>query len=131
MGQEFLLSSSLFCLIVNLIFLAQEAYQVDIHKPDAHVNPTFVTSTTLDQCALRPDGSLKDASEIHWVNDPDDKIPVASGSGEGTKFSCFYSKLIDGIQQVEVGDPQIQLEWLKFLMQTKPVTTKIPNHHAT
>ncbi|KAH9003026.1 hypothetical protein EDB86DRAFT_3116932 [Lactarius hatsudake] len=31
------------------------------------------------QCALRPDGSLKDASEIKWVNDPDDNIPVAPG----------------------------------------------------
>ena len=33
-----------------------------------------------DQCALNLDGSLKDASEIPWFNDPDDEIPVASGS---------------------------------------------------
>ena len=29
---------------------------------------------------LLPDGSLKDASEIEWVNDPDDNTPIASGS---------------------------------------------------
>ena len=33
-----------------------------------------------DQCALNLDGSLKDALEIPWFDDPDDEIPVASGS---------------------------------------------------
>jgi hypothetical protein len=33
---------------------------------------------TSDQCALGPDGKLLDASEIVWVNDPDDLMPVAS-----------------------------------------------------
>jgi hypothetical protein len=41
---------------------------------------SFFNIALLDQCALRPDGSLKDASEISWVNDPDDEIVVASGS---------------------------------------------------
>jgi hypothetical protein len=41
------------------------------------------TSYLTDQCALNADGSLKDASEINWVHDPDDKIPTASSSGAG------------------------------------------------
>jgi hypothetical protein len=44
----------------------------------------------LEQCALRPDGSLKDASEITWVHDPDDEKPVASGPQlPGKYFTCF------------------------------------------
>lgn len=47
----------------------------------------------LEQCALRPDGSLKDASEITWVHDPDDEKPVASGplgrQLPGKYFTCF------------------------------------------
>ena len=38
----------------------------------------------LDQCALRPDGSLKDASEIVWVNDPDDETPAVSAVPSST-----------------------------------------------
>ncbi|KAH9020490.1 hypothetical protein EDB85DRAFT_1896136 [Lactarius pseudohatsudake] len=35
-----------------------------------------------EQCALRPDGTLKDASEIPWLNDPDDAEPIpAHGLG--------------------------------------------------
>lgn len=33
---------------------------------------------TSDQCALGPDGKLLDASEIVWVNDPSDPMPIAS-----------------------------------------------------
>ena len=32
---------------------------------------------TSDQCALGPDGKLLDASEIVWVNDPSDPMPIA------------------------------------------------------
>ena len=32
---------------------------------------------TSDQCALGPDRKLLDASEIIWVNDPDDLMPIA------------------------------------------------------
>ena len=56
MGQEFLSSPSL--IIDNIVDL-------------------------LDQCALRPDGSLKDASEIPWVDDLDDEIPASASSGNG------------------------------------------------
>ena len=49
-----------------------------LHK--SFLNVTLLDS---DQCALRLDGSLKDASEISWVHDPDDEIPVASGSLPG------------------------------------------------
>ncbi|KAH9011121.1 hypothetical protein EDB85DRAFT_1901340 [Lactarius pseudohatsudake] len=35
-----------------------------------------------EQCALRPDGTLKDASKISWLNDPDDAEPIpAHGLG--------------------------------------------------
>jgi hypothetical protein len=29
-----------------------------------------------DNCAIGPDGKLKDASEITWFNDPDDEFPI-------------------------------------------------------
>ncbi|KAG6808200.1 hypothetical protein H0H92_005059 [Tricholoma furcatifolium] len=32
-----------------------------------------------DQCALGPNGTLLDAQDIVWYNDPDDKIPISSG----------------------------------------------------
>jgi hypothetical protein len=31
-----------------------------------------------DQCAVGPDGHLKDASEIVWHNDPDDEEPISA-----------------------------------------------------
>ena len=36
----------------------------------------MATTSAGDQCALGPDGNLLDASEIVWVNDPDDPMPV-------------------------------------------------------
>ena len=33
-------------------------------------------ATTSDQCALGPDGKLLDASDIIWLNDPDDLTPI-------------------------------------------------------
>ena len=33
-----------------------------------------------DQCALNPDGTLKEASEINFFYDPDDATPIASGN---------------------------------------------------
>ncbi|KAH8977160.1 hypothetical protein EDB86DRAFT_3093001 [Lactarius hatsudake] len=35
------------------------------------------SSATTDQCALRSDGTLKDASEIPWYGDKDDDMPMA------------------------------------------------------
>ena len=32
----------------------------------------------LDQCALNPDGSLKDAKDIQWFHDKDDAQPLTS-----------------------------------------------------
>ena len=40
--------------------------------------------TSSDQCALGPDGKLLDASEIVWVNDPDDLMPIASAAVDAT-----------------------------------------------
>ena len=59
----------------------------------------------LDQCALNPDGSLKDASEIAWHHDPDDEMPIAFGSKpSGSSHTAFiiYRFLIsctDGVQR--------------------------------
>lgn len=53
-----------------------------------------------DQCALNPDGSLKDASEIEFIHDPDDARPVTSsttqplGRGHRTKRMDLFSKSI-------------------------------------
>ncbi|KAI9447096.1 hypothetical protein F5148DRAFT_1153540, partial [Russula earlei] len=38
------------------------------------------SSEATDQCALQPDGTLKDASDIVWFNDKDDDTPIASAS---------------------------------------------------
>ena len=44
----------------------------------------------LDQCALNPNGSLKDASEITWHHDPNDETPIASGSKpSGSSHTAF------------------------------------------
>ena len=48
------------------------------------------TLSFLDQCALNPDGSLKDASEITWHHDRDDEKPIASGSkAPGPSHAAF------------------------------------------
>ena len=39
------------------------------------------TSSHLGE-AVRPDGTLKDASEIEWVFDPDDSLPFPQASGD-------------------------------------------------
>jgi hypothetical protein len=50
------------------------------------VSSTLVSFTLLlidnmsDQCAVAPDGSLKDAADIQWYNDPDDSAPIPSAS---------------------------------------------------
>lgn len=37
-----------------------------------------------EQCARRPDGTLKESDEIVWFNDPDDTVPIpTSASGLG------------------------------------------------
>ena len=40
-----------------------------------------------DQCAVAPDGSLKDAADIQWYNDPDDSAPLPSASRSSTGTS--------------------------------------------
>ncbi|SJL11780.1 uncharacterized protein ARMOST_15189 [Armillaria ostoyae] len=35
-----------------------------------------------DQCAIGPDGKLKDASQIQWYQDADDETPVAGPSSD-------------------------------------------------
>ncbi|KAI9508996.1 hypothetical protein F5148DRAFT_954959, partial [Russula earlei] len=41
------------------------------------------------QCALRPDGTLKDALDIVWFNDKDDDTPITSAS-TGVKRNPIY-----------------------------------------
>jgi hypothetical protein len=44
----------------------------------------------LDQCALNANGLLKDASEITWHHDHDDKMPIVSGSKPtGSSHTAF------------------------------------------
>ncbi|KAF8152347.1 hypothetical protein B0H34DRAFT_664204, partial [Crassisporium funariophilum] len=52
------------------------------------------------QCALNPDGTLKDASEINFLYDPDDATPIASGkitndetSGKRNPIYLFYEEV--------------------------------------
>ncbi len=35
-----------------------------------------------DQCAIGPDGKLKDALQIQWYRDADDETPVAGPSSD-------------------------------------------------
>ncbi len=58
------------------------------------------TMATSDQCALGPDGGLLDASEIHWVHDPDDPMPIApavmaAGSRRSTRVSQPSKRVLD------------------------------------
>ena len=45
-------------------------------------------ATTSDQCALRPDGKLLDASDIIWLNDPDNLTPIPPKSPIVHPFFC-------------------------------------------
>ena len=53
-----------------------------------------------DQCTLNPDSSLKDASEIDFIHDPDDPHPAASsttqplGRSHRTKWTNLFLKSI-------------------------------------
>jgi hypothetical protein len=47
---------------------------------------------TSDQCALGPDGKLLDASEIVWVNDPDDPMPIAPIQQAGVDTTALPPK---------------------------------------
>jgi hypothetical protein len=40
----------------------------------------FLPSMSDSACALRPDGTLKDASEIEFFNDVDDNVPMLASS---------------------------------------------------
>jgi hypothetical protein len=39
--------------------------------------------------ACTPDGGLKDADEIDWVNDPDDPISMPASNGKSAVANCF------------------------------------------
>ena len=62
----------------------------------------MATTSAGDQCALGPDGNLLDTSEIVWVNDPDDPMPVLCGRERAaranlrgltvtSKIYCFFT----------------------------------------
>jgi hypothetical protein len=42
--------------------------------------------------ACTPNGGLKEAHEIEWINDPDDAFTSRKSAGYGNK-KCFYSHL--------------------------------------
>jgi len=47
-----------------------------------------------DQCSLATDGTLLDASQIPWYNDPDDNVPLPT-AWHSTCIACPAPKLID------------------------------------
>ena len=61
---------------------------------------SIIIAAESDQCALNQDGTLKDASEIDFIHDPDDPHPVISstiqplGHGHRTKKTDCLSKSI-------------------------------------
>src|SRR6267154_2889412 len=48
-----------------------------------------------DQCGLGADGTLLDASQIQWYNDPDDDIPLLPTARRFTRISRPAPKLVD------------------------------------
>ena len=44
-----------------------------------------------DGCAVHPDGTLKDASEIEWFNDKDDDAPLTSDSQPVSRAAVPFS----------------------------------------
>ncbi|KAG1819094.1 uncharacterized protein BJ212DRAFT_1479210 [Suillus subaureus] len=52
------------------------------------------------QCALNPDGSLKDTKDIIFYNDPDDAIPVSTPSSAQPPTDAFSVLLQTGCKPV-------------------------------
>ncbi|KAF8799820.1 hypothetical protein BYT27DRAFT_7217371 [Phlegmacium glaucopus] len=57
------------------------------------ISYTMATSS-IDElgCAVHPDGTLKDASEIEWQYDKDDDAPMASCSSSSKSIASFFAK---------------------------------------
>ncbi|KAF5374318.1 hypothetical protein D9758_004652 [Tetrapyrgos nigripes] len=59
------------------------------------------------QCAVNPDGTLKDTSEIQFYNDPADTVPI-SGPGSGDGNICpsrnKHTKMLKAVQADLTGD---------------------------
>ena len=86
----------------------------------------------LDQCALNPDGSLKDASEITWHHDPDDETPIASGSKPSGSSHTGLILNFSFLAQIGFGVHVTWTEWLKSSMQNGTQTTRtIRSHHES
>ncbi len=52
------------------------------------------TADNWEQCAHNPDGTLKEASDIEWINDPDDDASAAGPSGPvGSFFLGLFSSV--------------------------------------
>ncbi|KAG1848572.1 hypothetical protein F4604DRAFT_1593860 [Suillus subluteus] len=52
------------------------------------------------QCALNPDGSLKDAEDIVFYNDPDDAVPISAPSSAQPSTDAFSVLLQTGCKPV-------------------------------
>ena len=48
-----------------------------------------------DQCGLGADGTLLDASQIQWYNDPDDDTPLIPAARRSTRTTRPAPKLVD------------------------------------
>ena len=95
------------------------------------INSSFPTDTLLflDQCALNPDGSFKDASEITWHHDPDDETPIASGSKPtGSSHTAFIINFLF-LAQIGFGVNVTWTKWPKSSMQNETQTTRTTQSH--
>jgi len=78
-------------------------------------NPHFLTIMSSDQCALNPDGSLKDPKDIQWFNDAEDAQPLPSpaapaqhlGRGLRNKTTSRFS---DAVARERLGSDEEDLD---------------------
>jgi hypothetical protein len=55
------------------------------------IQAQLITANMSNQCAVAPDGSLKDAADIQWYNDADDPAPLPSASYTLASVSALLS----------------------------------------
>ncbi|KAI9441140.1 hypothetical protein F5148DRAFT_1293400 [Russula earlei] len=78
------------------------------------------SSEATDQCALQPDGTLKDASDIVWFNDKDDDTPIASAStvqtarNQQTQNTARMQEIIEAEQASSESDSHPWPHWRKY-----------------
>lgn len=56
-----------------------ESYLKPVFNRNAFKSQFTMPLSDEENCAVRADGTLKDASEITWLNSPSDETPVSEG----------------------------------------------------